>query len=97
MQDVIASSPVGAPLFDYKGPLVADRDFETQFPVNLLLKDLNLIAEAAEQRGVYLPQTAATREAVNGAKALGHGGEDMMAVIKLLESIAGTQVGSDAD
>ncbi len=64
---------------------------------NLLLKDLNLIAEAAEQRDVYLPQTAATREAVNGAKALGHGGEDMMAVIKLLESIAGTQVGNDAD
>ncbi len=95
MQDVIESSPVGAPLFDYKEPVVADRNFEKQFPVDHLLKDLNLIAEAAEQRGVYLPQTAATREAVNGAKALGHGDEDMMAIIKLLESIARTTVGAE--
>lgn len=98
MQDVIESSPVGAPLFDYKGPVVEERDFEKQFPVNLLLKDFNLIAEAAEQQGIYLPQTASTREAISGAKALGHGDEDMMAVIKLLESIADTHVGAgDAD
>lgn len=93
MQEVIESSPVGAPLFEYKEPVVDDRDFEKQFPVELLLKDLNLIAEAAERRGVYLPQTTATREAVNGTKALGHGDEDMTAIIKLLESIAGTTVG----
>lgn len=93
MQSVLESSPVGAPLFDYKGTVVEERDFEKQFPVDLLLKDLDLITEAAEEAGVYLPQTAATREAVNGAKALGHGDEDMMAIIKLLESIAGTTVG----
>jgi 3-hydroxyisobutyrate dehydrogenase-like beta-hydroxyacid dehydrogenase len=69
-----------------------ERDFEKQFPVDLLLKDLDLITDAAEKQGVYLPQTAATREAVNGAKALGHGDEDMMAVVKLLESVAGTTV-----
>lgn len=75
---------------------MADRDFEKQFPIDLLLKDLNLIAKAAEQQGVYLPQTAATREAVSGAQALGHGDEDMAAIIKLLESVADTTVGSDA-
>ena len=72
------------------------RDFEKQFPVDLLLKDFDLIAEAAEQQGVYLPQTAATREAVSGAQALGHGDEDMAAIIKLFESVADTTVGSDA-
>lgn len=97
MQDVIDASPVGAPLFGYKGPVVEERDFEKQFPVDLLLKDLDLIAEAAERRGVYLPQTAATREAVNGAKALGHGDEDMAAVLKLLEAVSGTTVGGDGD
>jgi len=75
---------------------VADRDFEKQFPVDLLLKDFDLIAEAAEQQGVYLPQTAATREAVSGARALGHGDKDMAAIIKLFESVADTTVGSDA-
>lgn len=97
MQDVIDASPVGAPLFGYKGPVVEARDFEKQFPVDLLLKDLDLIAEAAERRGVYLPQTAATREAVNGAKALGHGDEDMAAVLKLLEAVSGTTVGGGGD
>lgn len=97
MQAVIESSPVGAPLFEYKAPVLAERDFEKQFPVDLLLKDLDLIAEAAEQQGVYLPQTAATREAVNGTKALGHGDEDMMAIVKLLESVAGTTVDSGED
>jgi len=95
MQDVIDDSPVGAALFDYKMPVVKDRDFEPQFPVRLLLKDLNLIMEAAEDRGIYLPQTAATREAVNGAQAMGHGDEDMAAIIKLLESVAGTTVGTN--
>lgn len=68
---------------------------KTKLFTTLLLKDFDLIAEAAEQQGVYLPQTAATREAITGTKALGHGDEDMMAVIKLLESIADTQVGAD--
>ena len=75
---------------------MADRDFEKQFPVDLLLKDFDLIAEAAEQQGVYLSQTAATREVVSGAQALGHGDGDMAAIIKLLESVADTTVGSDA-
>lgn len=97
MQQVIESGPVGAPLFQYKRPVIEDRDFEKQFPVDLLLKDLDLISEAAEKQGIYLPQTAATREAANGAKALGHGDEDMMAVIKLLESVAGTTVGEDGE
>jgi len=94
MQTIIEASPVGAPLFEYKAPVLEDRDFDKQFPVDLLLKDLDLIQEAAEEQDVYLPQTAATREAVNGTQALGHGDEDMMAIVKLLETMAGTTVGS---
>lgn len=91
MKDVISSSPVHAPLYDYKFPVVEDRDFEKQFPVDLLLKDLDLILEAGKEEGVFLPQTAATREAVSGTSAAGHGDEDMMAVIKLLERVAGLE------
>ncbi len=93
MQDLLEESPMQAPLLEYKGSVLEERDFTKQFPVDLLLKDLNLITEAAEEEGTYLPQTAATREAVNGAKALGHGDDDMMAVIKLLEQVAGLQIG----
>jgi 3-hydroxyisobutyrate dehydrogenase/2-hydroxy-3-oxopropionate reductase len=96
MQEAIKSSPVYTPLFDAKGEAVADRDFAKRFPVDLLLKDLDLALEAARDEGGYLPQTAATREAVSGARAQGHGDEDMIAVLKLLESVTGTEVGTDA-
>lgn len=96
MQSIIESSPAHAPLFDYKGAMMADRNFAKQFPIDLLRKDLTLVEEEAQNEGVYLPQTAATREAVNGASAQGHGDDDMMAIIKLLESIARTTVNPDA-
>ena len=41
-----------------------------------------------------LPVTAATREAASAARARGHGGQDMAALIRLLEDIAGVQVRS---
>lgn len=94
MQEILEASPMHADLLDYKGAVLEDRDFEKQFPVDLLLKDLTLISEAAQDEGVYLPQTAATREVVNGAQALGYGDEDMMAVIKLLEQVSDVSVGS---
>jgi 3-hydroxyisobutyrate dehydrogenase/2-hydroxy-3-oxopropionate reductase len=96
MQDVLERSPMHADLLDYKGSALEDRDFTKQFPVDLLLKDLNLITEAAQEAGVYLPQTAATREAVGGASAQGHGDEDMIAVIKLLEAVADVTVEPEA-
>lgn len=96
MQDILEKSPMHADLLDYKGAALEDRDFTKQFPVDLLLKDFNLISEAAQDAGVYLPQTAATREAVSGASAHGHGDEDMIAVIKRLEAVADVTVGSDA-
>lgn len=97
MQELLEDTPMHAPLLDYKGAVLEERDFTKQFPVDLLLKDLNLITDAAQADGAYLPQAAATREAVNGTQALGHGDDDMMAVIKFLEAAAGVQVGPDSD
>jgi len=84
----IQSGPLNAPLFQGKGQLIKNRNFDKQFPVHLLLKDFNLISEAAQQYGCYLPSTATTREAVSAANAVGHGDEDMAAIIKFLEYVA---------
>lgn len=85
----IASGPLNTPLFSLKGKMITERNFEKNFPVYLLLKDLDLVLEAAKSNGVMLPQTSAAREAVNGTNALGYGEEDMAAVVKLLEKVAG--------
>jgi 3-hydroxyisobutyrate dehydrogenase-like beta-hydroxyacid dehydrogenase len=98
--EVIQGGVLGAPLFDYKGPLVRECDFEPRFPVDLLDKDLDLVLETGGRRGsdgdtVPLPATAATGQAVTATRALGHGDEDMMAVIKHLEALTGRTVGGE--
>lgn len=93
--EVIQNGVLGAPLFDYKGPVVRDRNFDPQFPVDLLFKDLNLVLDAGGDEAVPLPATAATREAANATRALGHGEEDMMALLKHLEDVTNRTVGED--
>lgn len=95
MQEVIQSGPFDAALFRAKGDMIKNRDFEPQFPVNLLFKDLDLALDAAGEVGVPLPITAATREAAVGARGLGFGEEDMAAIIKFLEETSGTLVNTE--
>jgi 3-hydroxyisobutyrate dehydrogenase/2-hydroxy-3-oxopropionate reductase len=93
--DVVRNGVLGAPLYDYKAPVVRERTFEPQFPVDLLFKDLNLVLDAAGDTAVPLPATAATREAANATRALGHGDEDMAALLKHLEAVTGRTVGGE--
>lgn len=93
--DVIQNGVLGAPLFDYKGPVVRERAFEPQFPLDLLFKDLNLVLDAGGEERVPLPATAATREAASATRALGYGDEDMMALLKHLEAVTDRTVGGE--
>jgi len=90
--DAIGGGPLAAPMFQAKGRAIIDGDFSSQFPVRLMLKDLNLVLEAAGKAGVPLPQTAATRECFSAAMAKGYVDKDMAAVIKVAESITGRRV-----
>jgi 3-hydroxyisobutyrate dehydrogenase-like beta-hydroxyacid dehydrogenase len=90
--DTVADGPLGAPLFQLKGGNILAGDFDKQFPLDLLFKDLNLVQETAGKVQVPLPQTAATREAANTARATGHGDEDMAALIRVLEQVTGREI-----
>ena len=83
----VDGGPLGAPLFQIKGKALLSGDPPRQFPVDLLFKDLNLVQDTAGKVRVPLPQTAATRENVSAARALGLGDEDMAAVIRVLERL----------
>jgi 3-hydroxyisobutyrate dehydrogenase len=87
--DVVMSSGYASPYFSFKGGAMARRDFETHFSIDLLVKDQGLmLAESAAAR-TPMPGLAAIREVHQSARALGHGGEDIAAVIKALEAAAG--------
>ena len=93
MRQVVEAGAVDSPLFRSKGENIADGDFAPRFPVDLQFKDLRYANEAANDAGVTLPQTAAARESFSAASAMGHGEEDMAAVLKYFESVAGLTVG----
>ena len=93
MLTVVEAGAVDSPLFSIKGENIADGDFEPRFPVDLQFKDLRYAVEEANDAGVPLPQTAAARETFSAASGMGHGEEDMAAVVKFFENVAGISVG----
>jgi 3-hydroxyisobutyrate dehydrogenase-like beta-hydroxyacid dehydrogenase len=87
--EVIAASGFASPYYAFKGGAMRDRDFTTQFSIDLLHKDQTLmLAEGAAQR-TPLPGLAAIREVFQTARAQGLGAEDISAVLKTLEKAAG--------
>jgi len=87
--EVIAASGFASPYYAFKGGAIRDRDFTTQFSIDLLHKDQTLmLAEGTGQR-TPLPGLAAIREVFQSARAQGLGDEDISAVIKTLERAAG--------
>jgi 3-hydroxyisobutyrate dehydrogenase len=87
--EVIAASGYSSPYYAFKGAAIRDRNFDTHFAIDLLVKDQTLmLAEGAAQRAP-LPGLAAIREVFQSARAQGLGGEDIAAVIKSLERAAG--------
>ncbi|MEJ2288152.1 MAG: NAD(P)-dependent oxidoreductase [Deinococcales bacterium] len=95
MLEIVGGGALAAPLFRVKGEMIGRRDFTKQFPLDLLLKDLDLAQGEAHKAGVYLPALAAVREAVAGARGRGYGDQDMAAVVRLLEDVNGIRVGKD--
>jgi 3-hydroxyisobutyrate dehydrogenase-like beta-hydroxyacid dehydrogenase len=87
--EVVMASGYASPYYAFKGGAIARRDFETHFSIDLLVKDQGLmLAEAAAQR-TPLPGLAAIREVHQAARALGHGAEDIAAVVQAVEKLAG--------
>lgn len=87
--EVVMASGFSSPYYAFKGETVARRDWDTHFSIDLLVKDQTLMLEEASARRVPLPGLAAIREVFQSARAQGWGGEDIAAVVKVLERAAG--------
>lgn len=87
--DVVMASGFASPYYTFKGQAIAQRDFDTHFSIDLLVKDQTLMLAEAAARRVPMPGLAAIREVFQGARGRGLGGEDIAAVIKVLEAHAG--------
>jgi 3-hydroxyisobutyrate dehydrogenase-like beta-hydroxyacid dehydrogenase len=91
MLSVIQASGYASPYYDFKGAAIRNRDFDTHFSIDLLVKDQALALEEARNLGVPMPGLAAMREVFQAARGRGFGHEDIVAVVKVLEANAGVQ------
>jgi L-threonate 2-dehydrogenase len=67
-----------------RGPLIAKRDFPAQMKLDLFMKDLHLIQEAAGKLGSAVPLTDVAERLYAAAQAAGHGAEDLAVVVTAL-------------
>ncbi len=90
--EVIQASGFRSPYYDFKGPSILRREFETHFSIDLMFKDLSLFLESAAQNRIPTPSVAAVRETYQLARAQGKGGMDIGAVVTALEDLSGEKL-----
>src|SRR5579872_7459515 len=77
MLDILDNSAAKSGLISYKAPFVFRRDFQANFSVKWMDKDVGLILELGKELGVPLLLTGLTRQLCQAAIAAGHAEEDM--------------------
>jgi 3-hydroxyisobutyrate dehydrogenase len=79
-------------MYEIAGPRILDRDFAPKGPLEIFVKDLGIALEAAKANRFPLPMAAAAHQLYLAAAAHGHIAEDVAAVIKVYEALAGITV-----
>jgi len=83
--DILLKSPVAAPFLALKRPLIVSGDFETQFPLKWMHKDLQLASVTAFECGVATPDMHAVKESFAKAVRSGMGEKDFSAIYQYLK------------
>ena len=83
--DTIPNLPVSAPFTKFKAENIRNEDWEEQFPLELMHKDLHLASLTGYEKNQPLFMTNLAKELYGMAKAQGMGRLDMAAVFKFLE------------
>ena len=89
LRGVLDAGPMASAVSRVKVAKLAGRDFRVQASVRDVLMNNRLIAEAARTAGIASPLLDVCHELFGEALALGHGAEDMAAVVTALEARTG--------
>ena len=96
--EVLMASSSGSKAMERNiGGKILKREFEPDFSVDLLCKDLGLAMSLARRTGVRAATGAMADMLLREAQALGYGLEDIAASVKVLERLTGTTVASEAE
>jgi len=92
MLDILDNSAAKSGLISYKAPFVFRRDFQPNFSVKWMHKDIGLMLDSGKELSVPLMLTSLTNQIFQAAISEGHGEDDICSTIKVLEDLAGVEV-----
>jgi len=87
--EVVMASGFASPYYNFKGGALIKRDFDQHFSIDLLVKDQNLMLAEAASLAATMPGLVAIRDVCQAARDQGHGQDDIIGVVKVLERAAG--------
>ena len=90
--DIVNNSAARSGMVSAKAPAVLARNFEPNFSVKWLEKDMGLMLESCAEQGVPAPVTALSRELLRTAILSGYGDDDICGSIRVLEKLTGVEV-----
>jgi 3-hydroxyisobutyrate dehydrogenase-like beta-hydroxyacid dehydrogenase len=82
--DTLPTLPVIAPFTKGKAELIRGQNFDPQFPLELMLKDLNLVLKTAEANNQDIPMAQLTRKIFDEANNHGMNRSDFSAIYKFI-------------
>ncbi|HEV8436593.1 MAG TPA: NAD(P)-dependent oxidoreductase [Methylomirabilota bacterium] len=89
--EVLTAGAATSRMLEVRGPLIARREFPAQMKLELFMKDLHLIQDAARELGVPIPLTDVAERLYAAVARAGHGAEDLSVVVRALENEAGAR------
>jgi len=87
LYEVICNSAGSSWMFANRVPHILAGDYTPLSAVNVFVKDLGIVLDAARKLGFPLPLAAAAHQLYLGAVGAGHGAEDDSAVIKIYAAL----------
>lgn len=92
LYEVICNSAGMSWMFQNRVPHILDGDYTPLSAVNIFVKDLGIVLDAARKLSFPLPLAAAAHQLYLATAAAGHGAEDDSAVIKFYAELAGLEL-----
>jgi putative dehydrogenase len=87
LYEVICNSAGNSWMFQNRVPHILAGDYSALSTVNIFVKDLSIVLDAARQSGCPVPLTAAAHQMFMMAAAAGFGSEDDSAVVKIFPGV----------
>jgi L-threonate 2-dehydrogenase len=95
LYEVICNSAGMSWMFQNRVPHILEGDYTPLSSVNIFVKDLGIVLDAARKLQFPLPLAAAAHQLYLATAAAGHGAEDDAAVVKFYAALAGLELPGD--